>query len=332
MKLTLGVVRPVIARVLGKCTDSPEVIPYVNEAQQRLLPRGRWVGKIQRYRVCVDEACLTWPRQIETIEAYWICDCPGTLRDMWFENIVGMYNEDGCGQGMVDRGEGYVTYRDVNHTTTQPKLLKVQASVAEESTASIIVLGYDENSQWIQTVQEGVLADGEVLSLETGAATSVNYFSAITGIIKTETNGLIRLYEYDPSTSLMVALGQYEPDETHPNYRRSFVPGLADHPACCSTDTECDSKAVTVLATLRHMPVARDNDFLVLRNLAALKLMVMALKKEEKDLFTEARAYEAAAVVELQHELLSHEGAGVVKVPRFQSSDVWGGGAIVNYV
>ncbi len=73
------------------------------------------------------------------------------------------------------------------------------------------------------------------------------------------------------------------------------------------------------------MPVANDNDFLILGNLAAFKLMVMAIIKEERNLFAEAQAYESKAVGELQNDLSSFEGDGVIPVLRLASPDVYGG-------
>ena len=84
-RLTLSSVRSAIAEAIGCCADDDRVARQLNKAQRRLMAKNKWVGTTVRYRVCVSAGCLTWPRQIETIEAFAICDCPGRLRDQWFE-------------------------------------------------------------------------------------------------------------------------------------------------------------------------------------------------------------------------------------------------------
>ena len=116
------------------------------------------------------------------------------------------------------------------------------------------------------------------------------------------------------------ALAYYEPDETHPEYRRYLIPGLSDVDACCPHEddegNECepcgddDAKEVLVMAKHRFIPVAADNDWLSIGNLNAVKLMVMAIDKEEKNLWQEAGVLEAKAVQALDEELKHVQGDG----------------------
>jgi hypothetical protein len=68
-----------------------------------------------------------------------------------------------------------------------------------------------------------------------------------------------------------------------------------------------------------------------LGNLAAIKLMAMAILKENRNLFEESMAYEAKAIKELQDELSSFEGDGALPILRQESSATWGAG-VLNYV
>src|SRR6188474_248827 len=107
-RLTLSSVRDAIAEAIGCCADDDRVARQLNKAQRRLMAKNKWVGTTVRYRVCVSAGCLTWPRQIETIEAFAICDCPGRLRDQWFEFLghgFGLMSSEGglCANVMVDR-------------------------------------------------------------------------------------------------------------------------------------------------------------------------------------------------------------------------------------
>ena len=120
------------------------------------------------------------------------------------------------------------------------------------------------------------------------------------------TTGVIQAYVADATRpeNRAKALGYYENDETVPIYRTSIIPGLANRTGCGDSES-CDSKKITVIAKLRHIDTVNDNDFFLLGNLAAIKLMAMAILKEERNLFEESMAYESKAIKELQDELSS---------------------------
>src|SRR5438046_7656264 len=95
-----------------------------------------------------------------------------------------------------------------------------------------------------------------------------------------------------------------------------MIPSLSTAGRCSNAQDACASKTVTLIAKLRHIPVSNDNDFLILQNIGALKTMVMAILKYERNLFAEGVAYEQQAVQLLQDELSSYDGDGVVPVLR----------------
>ena len=71
------------------------------------------------------------------------------------------------------------------------------------------------------------------------------------------------------------------------------------------------SKQITVFARLQHVPVSQDNDAFVIGNIAALKLMCMAIKAEEDGRAQDAEILEGKAIRELEGELSAFMGAGV---------------------
>lgn len=95
-----------------------------------------------------------------------------------------------------------------------------------------------------------------------------------------------------------------------------------------STGSTCTNKSVTVIAKLRHIDVVNDNDWLILGNIGAFKLGVQAVLKENRNLFAEAQAYWAAALKELQDELSSYMGDGVIPVLRTEDRETWGAGVL----
>lgn len=337
-RLRLSDVREPIGRALNVCASSTEVRSIANEAHRRLVAKGKWYGTTGRYRICTSsEGCLTWPRQIETIEGWQLCSSPGELRNQWFEfqsNGPGLltYEQGIAGNLLVDRGTR-VTFDDIYGTD---KKIQVVADVTEDADARILILGYDENAQWIRTQDSGEWIDGEYVDISTTPQYTTNFFTNITGIIKPATNGAVRIFEYDTTLATVTkALGYYENDEEVPLYRASMIPGLGNAGRCNGAvdedDEPCDTKQITVIAKLRHIDVVNDNDFFLLGNLAALKLMAMAILKENRNLFEESMAYEAKAIKELQDELSSFEGDGALPTIKQESSMTWGAG-VLNYV
>lgn len=333
--LTLLDVRPTLARVIGCCLGDARIAQYANEAVQRLLPRGKWRGTYARYRVFLSSGCITWPRQIETIEAFSICNWPRLIRSEWFEFLgegAGLANGNSyCGDALLDRGEA-IAFDDVFGTN---KKLKVYADVPEDANAQLFVQYYDQNANW---VRQSPTINGEYIPINAVAPQLSAHFCmnfGWVGVQKPVTNGIIRVYEYDTVTLAQKPLAIYEPDETRPIYRRSLVPGLSANVSSSSSDDSsgCTTgNSITVLAKLRFIPVRDDTDYLLIGNLPAIKDQVQAILKRERNLFEEAMQYEASAVNELQQELKSYQGSGMTPEIRVQDSAIFGGGGCGNLV
>lgn len=307
-------------------TTNPAVIRLINEAQRRLCTRGKWLGTIQRYRINVDSANVTWPRQVTAVEAVAFCDDPGVIRNEWYEFLghgPGQLDCDSClWRTLVDRGTA-ATFRDVTPGQSNRKL-RVYADVSESAEAYITIQGYDENGNWIKTQDdEGNWIDGEEILISTTPTLSSKIYSYVAKVFKPVTNGPVRVYEYNTTTAANVQLiGYYEPDEETPIYRRSLLPGVMDSPTC----DECENRQITVMVKLRYIPVRNDNDWLMLGNIDATKLAVQAILKERKDLQAEAEGYWGKAIRELEMELREFKGDGAT--PEIRVAPYFGGGNI----
>lgn len=331
-----------IARVCNVCatvsgSTNPVVRRYVNEAEARLVPKGKWVNTIQSYRICTNDSCLVWPRQIETIEAWALCNSPGTVRNRWYEfagNGPGVLKESSNWYLQLIDKDPVCAFDEINQDTLTKKI-QVVSDYTEAAGLRILLLGYDQNAKWITSIDGGKRIDGEYVTISTTATLSTNFFSKLVRVQKPITSGAVRLFEYETATLLQVKqLAYYEADETLPWYRKSFLPGIANQSSCdcnCDQPSTCKTKFVTVMAKLRHIDVLNDNDFLLLGNLGALKLMVQAILKEERNLLTEAVGYEAKAIKELQDELNSYEGDGAIPILKTEDRETYGG-AVLNVV
>lgn len=307
-----------IPQVLGMDPLDPAFVSTLNEAMQRLLSRGTWVGTYGRYRICAINGCLTWPRQFETIESVAICGQSLNVRNQWFEFMeAGAGLQSGCGCGgfqLFDRGN-FCTFDDIRPTG---KKVRVYADVAEDAAAKILLLGYDDNGQWIRTQVDSVWVDGEYVAISTTPVNSVNNFSSLVNVQKPVTNGNVRLYEFKVADSTQRALAIYEPDETLPSYRRSLISGLSNAGGCgCDglVDTNgCTQTTVTVMAKLAFIPVVNDTDYLIIGNIPGLKEMCRAVRFGEMDSPTamqQATAAETSALREMNQELETWLGSNV---------------------
>jgi len=339
-KLTLSASRTTLARVLETCaTDTTKILTFANEAQERLLNRPNDpVGSWMRYRACTNDNCLVWPRQIRTIKAWWLCNQPGIFRSEWFEAIgyyeggQGKLDSDGhAGNQLIDRGT-VCSFANVTATTAEPRKIQAVASHPSDN-GKIIHLRYiDSFSSRKYSTISGTIQEGENLALSTsGVLTTSNVATGgLYHVVKATTNYPIRLYSWDVNSATQVELlAYYEPGETEPIYRSTLMPGLSDRGGCSDIDTDCTvNKSVEILAKLQHVPVAVDNDPFVLSNLAALKLMCKGILMEERHEQALAEYYFESAARELDGEISSYLGDGMLMAIKAPDFETWGPGGI----
>lgn len=341
-RLTLADVKPHAARVLGLCETDTRVLDHINQAQERLMHRGNWVGTIVRYQCCVPGGCLTWPRQIEAIHGWILCKTPKPIRNHWYEfvgNGTRLWDsDDGCAEQLIDRGTA-PAFDDIQGTG---KKIKVYAE-EDEGTAQILLQYWDSNGKWVRTDPGTGWVEGEYLNLDSSSAqVTANEVlqNGLVGVQKPVTNGRVLLYELDTGTGAEKPLAVYEPDETNPIYRRSVISGLENVGACDGSDTDCEDKQITVIAKLRHIDVRKDTDWLILQNLSALKLGAMAVQKEEQNNYDQAQrlwngvvdptkgTMVDGAIPLLEAELESYNPPSAVVPVRVDDWELFGAGGI----
>jgi len=332
IRLTFGKVKTQCARVLGLTASDTRVADYVSRAQERLLVEGKWVGTYGRYHVCVTDSCLTWPREIETIEAWALGSAPGGIRSGWYEFLgsgPGVLDEDSNnGRELIDRGDA-ASFDDPGGGDT--KQLAIYPVVAESSGLTVNLQFYDNTGTWVRSQSDGAWIDGERLAINTSAGVYTYSTNSVAKggfvrAIKPKTNGRILLFEYDTDDGTLKRLADWAPDEELPTYRRSLIPGLKN--LASSGGEDCDSQSVTIVGKFRHIPVSNDNDFLAISLTDALILECQAIKKEENNLWEDAQRYHLRAVDLLDKQLAHWNGSGTDQPIKMPSTEVWGGGII----
>lgn len=329
MKLTFGNIKATLAKVLNMNSSDSRVIDFCNRAVERLTYEGKWVDTTCRYVVCLSSGgCITWPRDIETIEAFAICNTPGIIRNGWFSFLA---NGPGLGCGpcgtLEDRGNA-VAFDDVNGTG---KKIAISCDGAENTTTSYVLLRYyDSMAQKVYTndpENPGTIIEGEKILLPaspgyTYTAREVLPFG-LYEVIKPVTNFPIRLFEYDVSAATYRALAYYEPDETLPNYRRSYIPQLSN---AGSGEGGCGLSKVTIVAKRRFIPATGDSSVLLISHADAIRLAAQAIYKEECNMLIEAETYWQKAMQCLNSQLHHYQGDGVVAPLRIVGAESYGGG------
>lgn len=323
-----------IPQVLGLCATDPRLFDYVNEAQERILSRGNWVGTQAQHIINTINGKITWPRHVLVPNGVSLCGSNLDIRNDWYEylgNGVGLQDEE-CGDlQVIDRGIA-VAFADVDSAGTGNMKIRVYCDLAADVGKIITLQGIDENGNRIMTMPVATWIDGEqiVLALSPGTLSTKKY-TKLHGAIKVETAGFVRGYEVNATTGLNTKpLFVYEATETLPTYRRSVIAGYGKEDAA-------NIRTVTAWCNLRHIPVRRDptvndNDYLVITNITALKEMCQAILFEENHDNARAEQHEARCRRELEGELQRYQGEGTIVTVRCASPSTWGGGGVVNVI
>ncbi len=318
-----------IPDTLGLCSDDPRFLKIVNEAHRRLMTQGLYWGSFQTYQICVgSDGCLTWPRQVASIEALAVNGEPITLRNGWFEYLQTGYGirttSNSSELQLMDRGRACVFDQMTDFAST----LQVYSEVVEDASARLLVQGYDQNGNWIRTLDGGTYVDGEYIDIGTTTTGTSTIFTAITGIQKPITNGPVHLSKVTEQ-SVIVPIGYYQWDEELPDYRRSIIPGLGDAPqyGCGSGEPLTEKRVVRAVVKLDHVDVRRDTDWFTLGNEGALKVASKAIQLENQQNLGESLQYMQEAIRLLETELRHYTGVSNVEPMRVEA-ETWGVGGM----
>lgn len=332
-RLTFGSIKAKVARILNFAPTDPRVIEFVNRACETLLYKGKWVGTYGRYVVCAYDGCLTWPREIETIEAAAICSSPVVLRNGWFEFLEsgpGIMAGTTRGRALsVDRGDA-VAFDEVTGTG---KKIAVYCDATESG--EILLRYWNKYGQKVYTGLADNRIEGEIITLP--AAGEYAYTSeevmpgGLYGVIKPVTERVIRLWEYTVATAALKPLAFYEPDETLPCYRRSLFPSLAGQ---TYDPTACVAR-VTVVGKLRFIPAVDDNSYLPIQHPEAIVKACQSIFKSDANAAESVRYMYGikdsstgrmvdGAVPLLEEQLQHWQGSGFVQPIRIVGQETWG--------
>lgn len=325
MRLRYSDVKSACAKVLNLTASDSRVLDVVNRVQERLLYKGLWMDTYTKYAICTNEGCLTWPREIETIEHVAMCNSPGVVRNEWYEFLeTGPGLLDGCGPSLTlaDRGNA-ITFDDITATGYK---LAIYAD-GTEAAGNVLVRYYDSNANKVYTGSGASTIEGENLAIPAAGGYTYSTYEVLPNglyhVSKPVTRRNIRLYAYKITDGTLIPLAYYEPDEEVPVYRRSYIPDLGGN-----SGEGCDSTTVTVIAKLRFIPARVDSSVLMISHADSIRLGCQAIQKEEANKLAEAASYWGMAESCLNDQLSHWRGHGAVVPIRVVGSETGGGGVL----
>lgn len=284
------------------CSTDPRFLQWLNSIQERALNQGRWFGTTQLMRFCASDGCLILPREVAVIEAAKFDGVPLSLRNQWYQFIrphcsfsactlpstsLGRCNSSSsscscCGcRGGLDFEE-----RDLVPSyafTNDGEKIRLYPTNLADVGKKVTLQGYDSNGVWVRSTIDGIVQDGEQVTLASPFTDSTTTWSAGNPlrVIKDPTSYRVLMFAIDSGGNETRQLGDYQPTETNPMYRRMWLP------TGCSTQT----RTVTALVSLQHIPLTQDNDWLLFTNLSAYEDGIMSAKYREAGDITLADSY-----------------------------------------
>lgn len=311
-----------LAGVSGVAVNDPRLLLRLNKAQEELVHEGDWLGVVDRYNFVAYDGNIVLPADFERIVGFSANYTPQEMRAAWYEFVLdgpGPQEDFSGVDGVLDRGH-VCTFRQVP-TTGGPYFLRVYGTMDERVSGvrpKIIVQGYDNNGQWVRSLIDGVMEDGIEIEINGDSGTHMLEtdfgWTHIEAVIKPETKGEVQFWLWDNEEEYHIAT--YAPRETRPFYRSYFVPSLSSQL----------QHYILLRARRRFIPIARDNDALLISNLNALESMMIALKKREAEDANGYATFKGAAVDILRKESASCNGKSrkpaITFVPGFGMGEV----------
>lgn len=323
----------------GSC-KRPDVYERVNTATRRLLARSRKPIHIRRLvRFFTRRDLVTLPAGVERILHYNMDGIPSPLFSSAYEFVSHGPGDIDCekwfsSKFLQDMGNSFSTMFDVPSYTapetctdgpTYTELKLVAFSTAEADRGKTLrITGRGEKNQLLGG-QNGILlpvsvwdggVEGNFTYAEDGAVKlSTEGVRDVAWVHKPATDGFVCLYTFDPATHQLYFISKYHPGETQPRYRRYRI----------TAPSYTYGSSILALCELGYTPITHDTDVLIIQNIDALKLMVMALEMEEERDFNLAKTYEADAyrLIDEQRTAERTHDDNII-----QMSNCWGFGGI----
>ena len=174
---------------------------------------------------------------------------------------------------LIDRGFSPIA-RQPAEGTAFPLRVRTQVDEAVGGVLpTMLILGFDENGDWVRSLEDGVWADGVKIELDASAEhtqTAIS-FSRVHSIVKPITRGKLTLSWYDSTLDVELAAGELLHDTEVSSFRVYSLPAA----------TVAVENQLQLLVHTRFRPVVNDDDVPQIDCFPALRYGFMAYAKEE---------------------------------------------------
>lgn len=286
-----------ICTALNVCPDDSRILSWLNEAEERMINQGRWWGTVPEVQFCVDDqGCFAFPREVASLERIAVNGNNIQIENGWFPYTRLLSKVplcDSCSSCSGNGGgaccnAGHYQMTEKNGTMASfattlggaNKILRTYLTDLADVGKKITYQSNDKNNIW--TTEQVTLAS------PFADTTTIWGAGAPAGVVKEVTQGRVLVYEYDTVTGAEIQLADYQPGETKPMYRIGYIPGLKHMGCngCCST-----RKTLTGIASLQHVQLVSEGDWLLMQNVAAYKSAMIAVKAWEEGDVAKANYY-----------------------------------------
>jgi hypothetical protein len=294
----------------GGC-DRDAARDVINDACDRLIDSGKWVGSIRKIAFCHKAGVITLPPEVGSVLGFSDCNTPVSVHNSWYEYLPGgpgQLNDCRHANVLVERGDGYPCAFDV----TKGYKVRLYNDWPQDDGKAVLIQGINRDGNRVQTEADGEVVDGEILiaNASTPPTGTVEWGEGGIKVVQKEiTEGPLRLYQVDPVTGENAGLlAVWGPNEEFPSYRRYFY-GACQGYVDCEGSKQPRYRPLTFLCKIRHVPLVRDTDMVPITASGALKNMVQAIWLEKVYRPQEAAIYEQRAIQCLMNELKQHQGS-----------------------
>lgn len=273
--------------MFGNC-DLDVLYAWTTEAVELLSNKApAWDANTAEMTICACNNIITLPRNVETPLGVAVNDVPALARDKWY-----IYHANGTGPRQFnatwywdDSGERPI----IREFPGDCKLMAVPQYGTDDGKA-FRVFGKDIHDRPIYTLNaDGTTTEGFLLIMNSKQPMITDQpIKWIDRIVREATNGYVKLFAINPHAFQdnqvlpeSFLLGDYEPNETQPNYRRIRI--------------QCKSRA-RMRYRRAYRAITCMNDFIPLNNKLALVMAMKAVKFYRNNHEAEAQGFEATAV------------------------------------
>ncbi len=269
-----------VSQIAGCNPNTARFSALINEATQRLMQRGDWMGTVVPISVCIKTGCIVFPRYVSTLRE--AKSCRGgqvDINNLWYSWVEKSWYDCWTGDRCEKNLNAYGRTPTFSSIYGPLRKVRAYAQTNADHGKTITIFGTDNNNQPLQhrDFETGDWMDGIILALKPGYVESEGYVSTITRVLKEETQKNVTLYAWNTTDSVLEELALYEPGETNPSFARYQFNATK----CYDSDGNEANRQVTCLVKLQYIPVKYPNDLVLIDNIAALKFMVQAILSEE---------------------------------------------------